>query len=121
MVVVVGGFRDNHKNNIYIYIYIYLFLFSAASRGSATAQLNRIFINYIAKHNRTPSGEAFEIIAKSILKRCRINKKRPSNDAGAVNAILGGVAARPRNHDSGLYFGSQNRKRGIRNAINKSY
>ena len=82
-------------------------MFSAASRGSATAQLYRIFISYIAKYYGTPSGEAFEIIAKSIQKWCRIDEKTSLERWRCRNEVVGGRphAPGPTGEIQGLYFG----------------
>ena len=66
--------RNSFSFSLNIHFQNYFVFFSAASRGSAIAQLYNHFINYAAKYHRTPSGKALEIIAKSIQKRRRINE-----------------------------------------------
>ena len=98
-----------------------LIIFSAASRGSATAQLYRNSINYIVKYHRTPSGEAFEIIAKSIPKRRRINEKTSLERRRRRNVIFGKRphAPEPTGQIQGLYLvaKSQNKRETIHQQI----
>ena len=88
-------------------------MFSAASRGSAAAQLQKHFINHIAKYHRTPSGNSFEIIAKSIQKRRRI--KGGAESMAAPKLDFGGLAASPGMAPFSVAKSPQNMKIAINN------
>ena len=95
-----------------IYIYIYIHIFSAASRGSATAQVNRhlLFVSqnitdHLAEKSSKSSPNRFQNSAESI--------ENVLGTMAAPKCDLGGrpQALEPTGPIQGLYFGSKNNKK----------